>query len=262
MGRGIIPSEWWTFIISDLVDNGIFGTISITAGQLDIHQDGSQFIDLNGTYFMTGGICNIYGGGDDSWWSEGGNASITMSDGLLDFKDNGINVVNSAYSFDENISGGIIRTTGDFIVERDNYNPIGGNIWLEGPSDCIVEHHASSNLFHLSISKGSDDYVPKYYLRKHRKIKPYNNSQMNQAVATSVLDLNGDFVIGSCTFTPFNQMTVGGVWTNFVGEEAFIEDGTEVIFDGDEQVSIWWGETFHDLTIDKPYELGAAVYLL
>ena len=258
--QGLYRVNGGTFIINDLVDDGIFGTISVTSGQLDIHQDEDQFIDLNCTFFMTDGECNIYGGSDDSWWSYAGNTSITMYNGILDFKDNGINVCISAYSFDENISGGIIKTTGDFVVERENYNPTGGSIWLIGPSDCNIGHPASSNLFHLSISKGSEGYIPKDYKRKYRKTKPYFDTKSNQVIATSDLDLNGDLAIGTCVFTPLNQITVAGVWSNFAGEEAFIEDGIEVIFDGDEQVSIFFSETFHDLTINKSYELGTAVY--
>jgi len=84
--QGLYRVNGGTFIINDLVDDGIFGTISVTDGQLDIHQDIDQFVDLNCTFFMTGGECNIYGGQDDSWWSYAGNTTITMYDGTLSFK--------------------------------------------------------------------------------------------------------------------------------------------------------------------------------
>ncbi len=43
-----------------------------------------------------------------------------MSDGILDFVDNGIDVYSSVHSFTENITGGIIRTNGEFVVENAN----------------------------------------------------------------------------------------------------------------------------------------------
>jgi len=254
--QGLYRVSGGTFIINDLVDDGIFGTISVTAGQLDIHQSTDQYIDLNCTFFMTGGECNIYGGKENSWWTYAGNTSITMYDGTLRFMDNGIKVANSGYTFNENISGGYIESYGDFIVDRTNYNPTGGHIWLKGSADCIVGHHASSNLYSLVISKGSDGYSPKDYKRKHRKAKPYIDSKSNQVIATSELDLNGNISLSAGTFTPLNTMTVAGRWYTNPDYDGFNEGTSTVIFDGDEEAYIQLNETFYNVTINKTYDLS------
>jgi len=250
---GLYRVSGGTFTINDLVDNGIFGTISVTSGELNIHQDAEQYIDLNGTFYMTGGVCNIYGGTDDSWWSYGGNASVTMYDGILDFVDNGIRVYNSGtYTFAENIEGGTIRTAFDFIISHLDFEPSAdATVELYGPSDCSIQQVPSSIFPDLHINKTSGKSQPDNYPRKHRIQKPNQSSKANQVMCGSDIILRGDFLLEAGTFVAPTILTVFGNWANLAGEANFVEGTGTVEFDFLPDSYINTNETFYNLDIEK-----------
>ncbi len=252
--QGMYRVNGGTFTINDLVDNGIFGTISVTSGQLNIHQDAGQFVDMNATFFMTGGNCNIYGGGYESYWSYADDASITMSGGTLDFVDNGIRVYNTAsHTFSENITGGTIRTPYHFKVYRDNFNPIGGLVQLYGTPDVSIIQVAGSNFYNLEIDKTSKNYISTSIIHKSRDGEEIVFSKSNGVIANTDIDINGDFTLAAGSFSAPSIINVGGNWDNQVGESGFFEVFGLVVFDGGEQAVINSSETFYNLEIDKTY---------
>ncbi|MCX6268553.1 MAG: hypothetical protein NTW16_14550, partial [Bacteroidetes bacterium] len=145
-----------TFNALDLYDNGLFGTYWVSpGGALNLTQNVGQFTDLNGEIHMSGGTMTVTGGSGQSFWPYASNASIDMSGGILDFKNNGIYIYSSAYSLTDNITGGTIRTNGYFSGSRADFSPTGGNIELYGTNDVQVSQGSGSNFYNLLINKSA-----------------------------------------------------------------------------------------------------------
>jgi formylglycine-generating enzyme required for sulfatase activity len=150
---GEIHVNYATFTVLDLADSGIFGQIYTTNGTINYHQDAAQRIDLRGNLTMSGGTFNVYGGSADSWFSYVDVASLTMSgDAVLDFKDVGIHIP-SEYAFNDNISGGTIRTTGNMGSYSVVFNPTAGTIELYGGTDRGVMTIPGSSIHNLKINQ-------------------------------------------------------------------------------------------------------------
>ncbi|MCD4683174.1 MAG: hypothetical protein K8R86_07825, partial [Bacteroidales bacterium] len=133
--NGVFTMHAGEFTAYDLYDDGIFGNYFMDGGTINLMNfDG--YVDMNCDLTMESGYFNIYGGTDDSYWPFAANAFLTMSGGVLDFKDVGIHCYDSpSWYFNENITGGVIRTTGDFTGDNDDFNPPGGTLELYGPDD-------------------------------------------------------------------------------------------------------------------------------
>ncbi len=144
-----------TLTLLDLADNGMFGGYYCTpGGTLNITQDASSRIDLNGTLQITGGAVNIYGGSVYACWPFAAPASLTMSSGSLTYHDQGIYIYNSAHAFSYNITGGNIYTTRGIYCNRPNFNPAGGAFRMTGSYDAVVNFSVpTSSLFNLRIDK-------------------------------------------------------------------------------------------------------------
>nr|NQU94435.1 carboxypeptidase regulatory-like domain-containing protein [Bacteroidota bacterium] len=224
--------------VFDMENDGIYGTIIVTAGQIDLWQDPGNFIDLNGNLEISGGIMNVYGGSDLSYWPFSENGSITMSDGILNFDTKGIRVHNTTtYDFDTDITGGTIRTGGDFMVYRDDFDPTGGTIEFYGyDEDADLTVNESSNLFNIVVDKSSKD----------------GDAIAKTLIATGILNLDGDFILNGGSFEAPNQMFVGGMFLNNQSPAHFDEMTGEVILDGSVSYSLNDDEVFYDLTFDNP----------
>lgn len=102
-----------TFTVSDLYEPYIGGDYILYDGQINLHQDVAQFVDINGDISIGGGEFNVYGGlGSYCYWPYPTSGSLTMSGGTLDIRNQGIYLYTN--SFVENITGGVIRTPGYF----------------------------------------------------------------------------------------------------------------------------------------------------
>jgi hypothetical protein len=252
---GAIRVNGGTFIADDLVDDGLFGDIYVSAGQLTYTQDATQFVDLNGYLNISGGTMTVWGGGDDSYWPYAGDATIIMSGGALEFRNVGINVVNSpTYTFGENIHGGTIRTTGRFTVLRTDFTPTGGTIELYGADDANLSHGTGSNFYNLTINKTSKDGEI-YSLGEGVKSNSRDEGGGYKAeegiiTATTNLDLNGDLLISAGTLVAPSIIRIAGTWDNFEGTSGFTEGTGYVSFDGtaDQYCS---GETFNSMELSK-----------
>ena len=143
-----------TFTALDLLPEGICGYYELASGGTINLTD--YHVDLNGTVVIHGGEFNVYGEGVESFWPFSGNASLTMSDGVLDFHNNGIYIQNHAtYTFESNISGGTFRINGNFYCVRSDFQPTGGTLELYGHQNVILLLETGNNLHHLLINKPS-----------------------------------------------------------------------------------------------------------
>jgi hypothetical protein len=145
----------------------ILGTYDISGGVIELHQDNSQLIHLLADITMSDGILEVHGGNGTSLWPaniEGNDVILNLSGGVIDFVDRGIQIedLSTFCSITENITGGIIRTPGDFYCRgsETNFAPTGGMIELYGSSDTEVEMSGSNNSFwELCVSKASANTV-------------------------------------------------------------------------------------------------------
>ncbi len=148
-GLGII-------IVNDLVDAGIYGKYYATNGTIELHQDTGSWCDLNGNLYITqNGIINIYGGSKAYEFAYLANASILMDSGQLNFKSWGIKLPLNSYTFNSDISGGVISVVGDIYCYRTNFVPAGGTIEMTGTTDGVLDMAAGSSFYTLRINKGA-----------------------------------------------------------------------------------------------------------
>jgi hypothetical protein len=142
--------------IDDLINHGISGTYRVKSGATLNITNLDQSVNLNGKLFISGGTVNVYGGNTASYWPDAANAELHMSSGTLDFKDVGIFVrYHPTYTFTDNITGGVIRTSRDFMGDHTGFNPSGGMIELYGPNNAWLGHGPGSSFYKVVINKGA-----------------------------------------------------------------------------------------------------------
>lgn len=186
-----------TFTINDLVDEGICGSFACNPdGVLNIsNYDGN--VDLIGHLNISGGNVNIYGGAYPSYWPYLVNSSITMSGGILDFKNQGVYLnPNPALTLSSDITGGEIRVNGFFRANRPDFNPTGGLIYLYGSADSYIEQVPGANFHDLTINKYSvreDANSPEFITERDGSTTPITRT--NTLNINSNLDINGSFLL-------------------------------------------------------------------
>jgi len=251
-----------TFTANDLVNNGLYGSYYVNpGGTINLHQDGSSWIDLEGSLTFTGGgTINVYGGSLDSYWAYSNDASITMNGGILDFINQGIYLNDHGHTLTANISGGTIRTAEGFRGNITNFNPTGGTIECYGTTDGNMSMGVGSNFYDIHINKsaalrkGDSRNEAQYIEVVERDGTITRLERANTITAISDLDINGDFVIDAGIFdTNGFDLYVAGDWENNVGDAGFIEGTQKVVFDGANAADILTNETFYDLHLDKTY---------
>ena len=218
------------FWASDLVDNGLFGKYTIDEGVATLQQDAAQFIDLNANVDINHGTLRVVGGNGYSYWPFSTTASLRMTGGVLDFDGAGIRVHNNGYAFTNSITGGRIRTSGDFVGANTAFSPPSGEVELYGAPSKVLNLVAGSSLHSLIINKRA-------------------------ATVTAITNivLTGNFTIDDGVFTAPQRMTVAGNWSNGVGAAGFVEGLGTVVFDGATPADILTDETFYNLEVNKSY---------
>jgi hypothetical protein len=147
-----------TFTALDLTQSGIYGGYWLNPGGTINLTKVSGWIDLNGSLNIFGGEFNVYGGTLYSYWPFAANATINMSGGVLDFKDQGIIIYNTGtYSLTENISGGIIRTARGFSGNRADFTPSAGVFEFYGASDGNISQTNGCTLHNVVINKSAKE---------------------------------------------------------------------------------------------------------
>ncbi|MBE0663288.1 MAG: T9SS type A sorting domain-containing protein [Bacteroidales bacterium] len=207
------------FTAYDLADNGLFGTFAIYSGTMNLHQDGAQYVDINGTVIIgSGAELNVFGGATTSYWPYYDNATVFMTGGVLDFKDVGILVYNSpTYSFTENVTAGTIRTTGHMSVNNLNFTPSGGTVELYGGSDAGIA--VSAGHFHnvLINKSGGDGLKSEPVLERNGNIT--EGTRANTVNVTTDILVNNDLTveIGSLNLIGVDVSAGGNVNVNSGG---------------------------------------------
>jgi len=144
------------FTANDLIDNGIYGKFVLNDNSTINLTNYDGYVDLDGELYINGGTMNVYGGTTMSYWPYDANATLIMSDGILDFHDQGIYIYDSpTYSFANNIAGGIIRTSQGYIGARSDFTPTAGTFEFYGPDDFLISQLNGSTLFDVVIDKSA-----------------------------------------------------------------------------------------------------------
>ncbi len=258
------------FTANDLFDNGISGAFWLyNGGQIDLTNT-NGYVDLNGLLYIFGGTFNVHGGTTMSYWPYAANAAIYMSDGVLDFKDQGILIHNTSYSLTEGITGGTIRTAGYLYSYRPDWIPDGGTFMMYGPDNGVIYQVEGSMFNNLNINKetvypapadGENPFLNELKAEDKHPLPIQNLTEvplLNTVVASSKTVLRGDFIISSGTFDPSDTLIVGGNWNNIPGDASFLEASSTVIFNGGDQ-QILSDEIFNVLVIDMPYPYFAII---
>ncbi len=247
------------FVAADIENPGLFGSWYLNQGGLIDITNNDGFVDINGDVHIFGGMFNIRGGTSDSYWPYYADASLEMTGGILDFKDRGILVYNSpTQTFTENITGGLIRTSGSLRVDRIDFTPAGGTFELYGSGDAAMHTETGSNLCHLTINKGTGTDITGGSAVKHdvrETVKtPLSAPDANLVYLDNNLDLTGNLLIHSGSLSAQNFiLSLGGSWSNLQGDAGFDEGNSLVRFTGPEQSTIFNQETFYNLTVDKAW---------
>jgi hypothetical protein len=151
--EGTIAVTTGDFMALDLIDDGIYGSFYLKSpGSIELTQDAGQSVDLNGKINIESGNFTVNGGSGTSNWPGAVNSELWISNGLLDFKHQGIHLSNSA-NFLEVITGGVIRTSKSFTSERNDFTPGGGWIELFGGGNADLSHGIGGAFWDVKIFK-------------------------------------------------------------------------------------------------------------
>ncbi|HPT72518.1 MAG TPA: CARDB domain-containing protein, partial [Candidatus Cloacimonadota bacterium] len=195
-----------SFTALDLADAYIGGYIDLTGGVINFHQDVSSYFDLQATLNISGGELHLYGGMGDTLWPYGGNASLTMNNGVINVHD--INLyIYTGNTFTNNITGGTIRVGKGFYCNRADFLPTGGTLEMYSTTDAYLEVSAG-RLYNLDIKKASPsaaisntDIIPVTFDRQGNQIREtrgnivYLNAALicgnDVTISSGRLDTNG-----------------------------------------------------------------------
>lgn len=242
-----------TFTVVDLADPGIFGTITLSSGTINYTQDSGNYIDLRANLTISGGTFNVSGGNSTCWFSYIDVATLTMSNGTLDIKNWGI-LIPSSTAFNDNITGGTIRTAMGFVCQRADFNPTGGTIELYTSSDGNLSHAAGSNFANILINKAGareegGRSLQDQYIDKLGNTVPITRA--NTVNASGDIDLNGILTIQAGTFNAPTNLNIFGNFVNTAGVGAFVAGTNTVTFDGSGHQYCNYNTNFNNLVINK-----------
>lgn len=248
-----------TITINDLVESAIQGTYYAddVGGVINLSNNGSS-VDLGGDLFVNGGTMNI--SGSISWWPYTHDASITMTDGVVDVTSCGINIYNTAtYTLTSNITGGTIRTAVGFSGNRADFTPTAGIVELYGSNDAYIIQSNGSTLFNVVIDKAAKSnviYQPENPVAKADRIDETmgDGSKDNNITLNSDITITNDFtILSGVVDANSHDMYVKGDWVNDVGAAGFIPGTGTVFLDGtgDAALSTVGSQNFNNLTMDK-----------
>lgn len=144
------------FTAYDLVQNGIYGSFYVNSlGTLNLNQDSSQWIDLNGFLYNNGGTINISGGSLPAYPAYAADGGLVMTYGTVDFKNNGLVIMDNGHALTWDIQGGTIALNGSVVDYRGSWINSGGTVKLYGPNAYDLILGTGSQFYNLSINKAS-----------------------------------------------------------------------------------------------------------
>ncbi|MBC8383941.1 MAG: hypothetical protein H8E57_00310, partial [Candidatus Cloacimonetes bacterium] len=272
--QGILTIDGGMMTMSDLVNNGFYGTTQVISGTLNIFQDVNQYVDLNGSLIIYDGAVNVNGGDDTSYWPYSEDAYLYMEGGTLDFKDHSINI-NTSYAFSHVISGGTIRATGDFTIERHDFHPTGGRVELYGSEGANIDLGSWGNYLHIleidketsrsnndakiiSNSRNFDDSVSKKNTSRRPETLVYETSRTNSITVQSDLEIHDNLYIDNGTYI-LNGNTVevlGDAWISGTLEMTNSLDHLDVTGDVDWQSGSSDNITAGEISLEGDWEFS------
>jgi|GEM_PF-1294774 len=256
-----------SFTANDLVDNGIAGNFYLNPGGTINLYNYDGFVDLLGFLYIYGGTFNVYGGaGFDSYWPFVTDAGITMSDGILDIKDVGVYIFPAAYALTENITGGTIRTSRGFRVERPEFTPAGGSIEFYGTTNGNLHTtnlgYVNNVIFNKTLADNGS-IISNSVFRDRENSTVIDVPLAGNITIDDVTDINGNVTIQSGVLTAgANTVYVEGDWNNLAGTAGFDEGISTVEFNGASNADILSAETFYNLNLNKSYSAFDALELM
>jgi Big-like domain-containing protein/type IX secretion system substrate protein/peptidase C39-like protein len=286
---GTIRVNGGSFTAEDISDVCVKGNYILDGGSIDLHQGTTdyEYVDLDANIWIYDGTFNIHGGYDyPSEWACSRNITVYMDGGILDFKDNGIFISETGHELNDIITGGIIRTSGDFKVDENGFYPAGSSqIELYGGGTAYCYNNPGSSFRNVRVNKGSDTREEDERDRFNRVIFN-NNTTVDQDVliesgfiqlSDATLTIGDDLLVydglnmdaaneiiyvaddvtwynGSGATVYNGEFHVGGNWMFYNGIDCEFEPGNVVYFDGTTSSTISSYSTsacFGDVKIDK-----------
>lgn len=231
---GAIDVNIGYFQANSLMDNGIYGDWYVNPLSFVNLTSNEGAVNLNGNLFISGGQFDVYGGNNNnSNWALEANTGLYMADGILDFHDVGILIVNSPYTFNSIVIGGTIRTSKNFGTWRSGFNPTGGKVELYGPGPGNIGMAAGS-FWDLLVNKtGSGDKVV--------------STTTDITVSNNLDVLKGNFVPGSNVVYVGNDFTVDTAVVQMNSEATVIRVARHYNWNSGSQVQMNAAGTFRAL---------------
>jgi hypothetical protein len=189
------------FTALDLVESGLYGSFWVNPGGT-INLTNNGWVDLNGELHNFGGTINVSGTISD--WSYAGDALVQMTSGVIDFKTCGITIRNNANNFTANITGGTIKTVGNFANQRADADLSDVTIELYGRGEADLNLIDGGPIAYLDINKGTVDGLPelKQTDRQGNPI-PGDGKANNVDLMSDVVVDNAEINAGSLTLNGF-----------------------------------------------------------
>lgn len=186
---GGIDVQAGSFTANNLTQEGLFGYYGLAEGGVINLSNYDGYVDLNGTLNISGGTFNVFGGTVASVWPYASNASIAMSGGILDFKNQGIHILPGYLLLTSDITGGTIRTVGNFRNFREDFEPESGTIELYGSASVTL--HAVTPLRNVFIDKeasGKGSWLIAGYDRKTK-------TQITEPMRANMVTVESDLMV-------------------------------------------------------------------
>ncbi|MCF7913403.1 MAG: choice-of-anchor D domain-containing protein, partial [Candidatus Cloacimonetes bacterium] len=262
---GTIRVDGGSFTAEDLADERVTGNYILNDGTINLHQGttSSEFVDLDADIEIIDGTFNIYGGyAQPSDWAYSRAITVNISGGTLDFKDNGVLISETGHALNDIITNGTIRTSGDFIVEREGFNPTGGKIELYGAGTAYCYNNPGSSFYDLWVDKGSNTREEGERDRINRVV--FNND----TTFDSELRVDSGFIQIEDISLTMNDLTIyGGLQMDSEDDRIYVNNVTwrpgsyATVNDGEFHVYGNWSflRSF-SLGIDCQFEPGNVVY--
>lgn len=142
--------------VADLVDPWIEGSITLTSGSIEYHQNhGGAY--LMADIFISGGVFNFYGMGETILAPAGPTHTFSMSAGILDFKNMSLRipqVAGAVYA----VTGGTIRIPLDLDLPTFSmFRPTGGTFEFYGATEANIFGGTGPSLLNVKVDKNAKE---------------------------------------------------------------------------------------------------------
>ncbi|MCD4736576.1 MAG: hypothetical protein K8R53_11070, partial [Bacteroidales bacterium] len=235
---GSVVNNGGIFDVGDLNESGFYGNWKQNDGITNVNQDAAQYVDINCYFALANGTFSIFGGDGDSYWSYDGDAEVVIGGGVLDFVDVGVRVYESpTWTFTESITGGTIKTSGNFVSINSNFTPAAGVVAMYGGTDAIFYTLSGSYVNNLRINKSGGDESTWSY--KDRNGNLVEGGKANSVIMSDDGVVNGNlWVIEGLMSLGFNTLEVYGNSNINGGGTLVVPAGAALLHDNGSLLSV------------------------